>query len=259
MPQNAKPKKHPWLGLVLVGIASGFVAGLVGVGGGLIIIPLLTVWYRFNQREAVGVSLAVIVPTAIIGVFSYAADGQIDLIAAALLAVGIIPGAQIGTVLLHRINATSLKLIFIAFMIFSIVMLWVNIPSRESNIEINPFTGSMFVVTGLLIGILSGVIGVGGGGVAVPVLMIFFGSGDLVAKGTSLAMMIPGSLSGALGNLRRKNLNLRTAGLVSLGAIPATPLGSWLAHTLNPVTGNILLTLLLTYSAASMLYKMRKK
>src|SRR5690606_31114873 len=110
---------------------------------------------------------------------------------------------------------------FMGFLAVVIVSLWFVVPSRESEITINFLTGALLVLTGFITGILSGVLGVGGGVVVVPVLMFFFGSSDLIAKGTSLLMMIPGSISATLGNVRRQNVDLRAAVWVGVAACAA--------------------------------------
>src|SRR5690606_18161802 len=97
-------------------------------------------------------------------------------------------------------------------------------------------------------GILSGLLGIGGGVVVVPALMLFFGVGDLVAKGTSLLMMIPTSITGTLANARRGNVDLRTSAVIGLLAIPASFGGVAVAAIIPPQLGSILFALLLAYS-----------
>src|SRR5690606_34585074 len=94
--------------------------------------------------------------------------------------------------------------------------------------------------------------GVGGGVVVVPALIFLFGTSDLVAKGTSLLMMIPTALSGTVGNLRRKNVDLLAAALVGVAACTTTALGAWLATLLDPLASNILFAAFLTFIAGQL-------
>jgi uncharacterized membrane protein YfcA len=95
-------------------------------------------------------------------------------------------------------------------------------------------------VLGLITGILSGLIGVGGGVIVVPVLMLLFGMSDLIAKGTSLLMMIPTSLSGTFANFRKQNVDFVAAAFLGLSACALAPLGTWVANLVDPQLGNIL-------------------
>ncbi|HMS38540.1 MAG TPA: sulfite exporter TauE/SafE family protein, partial [Arachnia sp.] len=83
--QQRAPRVPRWLIYVVVGLASGLMSGLFGVGGGTVIVPLLVLLAAFDQRLASGTSLAAIVPTAVIGVVSYAIMGEVSWGAAGLL------------------------------------------------------------------------------------------------------------------------------------------------------------------------------
>jgi uncharacterized membrane protein YfcA len=87
--------------------------------------------------------------------------------------------------------------------------------------------------------------GVGGGIIVVPVLIAFFGSGDLVAKGTSLLMMVPGSISATIGNARRKNVDWRIAALVGGAACIASPVGLVTATAISPFWSNVAFSVLM--------------
>jgi hypothetical protein len=82
---------------LIVGAASGFIAGLLGVGGGVILVPVLTVVLRFPVKTALGTSLAVVAAQAIPGTITHGLIGNIDWRIAAGLAIGVIPGARVGS------------------------------------------------------------------------------------------------------------------------------------------------------------------
>lgn len=223
-----------------VGLVAGLLSGLFGVGGGTVIVPLLVMLLRFDQRLAAGTSLAAIVPSAAVGVVSYALHDSVAWIPGLILAAGAVVGAQVGTWLLPRFSQSALRWGFVGFLVVVIVTLFVVIPSREAELLLNPITITGFVVLGLLTGTIAGLIGVGGGVIVVPVLVLVFGTSDLVAKGTSLLMMIPTSVSGTIGNFRRKNVDLVAAGCIGLAACTTTALGAWVAGLLDPRVANIL-------------------
>ncbi|MDS0245575.1 sulfite exporter TauE/SafE family protein [Microbacterium kitamiense] len=230
-------------------------SGLFGVGGGTVIVPLLVLVLGFDQRLAAGTSLGAIVPTASVGVISYALNDSVAWIPALILAGGAVIGAQIGTALLARLSQTVLRWGFVGFLGVVIVMLFIVIPSRDAVLELTWWTGLGLIALGLVTGVLAGLLGVGGGIIVVPALIFLFGTSDLVAKGTSLLMMIPTALSGTIGNIRRHNIDLVAAGIVGLAAITTTALGAWIAVRVDPQIGNILFAAFLVFIAVQMAIK----
>lgn len=246
--------------LSLLGAVTGLLSGLFGIGGGVVLVPMLVMILGFQQRLAAGTSVAAILPAAVVGGIGYAVQGNVDWIAAVLLAAGIVVGAQIGSYLLSRVPTGFLRWMFMAFLLGVVISLWFVVPQRDASIDITVLTGSLLVFTGLVTGVLSGLLGVGGGVVVVPILMFFFGASDLIAKGTSLIMLIPGSLSGTIGNARRRNVDLRAAVVLGVSAAVLSPLGSVIATHIPPFWSNVAFSVLLAFILGQMLFKtLRKK
>ncbi|GAA1699651.1 sulfite exporter TauE/SafE family protein [Microbacterium sediminicola] len=240
---------------IIIGLAAGLLSGLFGVGGGTVIVPALVFFLGYNQRLAAGTSLAAIVPTATVGVISYAVTDSVSWVAAIILALGAIIGAQIGTWLLQRLPVLVLRWSFIGFLALVIISLYLVIPSRDAVLEFHALTIAGLAVLGLITGILAGLLGVGGGIVVVPMLIIVFGASDLVAKGTSLLMMIPTAVSGTFGNVKRKNVDLVAAATIGVAACTTTALGAWLATLLDPFLANVLFSLFIAFIAIQMALK----
>jgi uncharacterized membrane protein YfcA len=238
--------------LIVTGLVAGFLSGLFGVGGGILIVPALVFLVGFDQRLAAGTSLAAIVPTSIVGVISYALHGTVDWLAAVILAIGAIAGAQLGSYLLQRLPKRALQWGFIGFLAVVIVTLFLVIPSRDSSIVISVGTVIGLVALGFVTGVLSGLLGIGGGVIVVPMLIVLFGSSDLVAKGTSLLMMVPTAISGTIGNARRKNVDLRAAAIIGVAACTTTALGAVVAAWIPPFVGNLLFAAFLIVIAVRM-------
>ena len=253
----ARAARTPVFFLVCVGIGllAGLLSGLFGVGGGTVIVPLLVLALRFDQRLAAGTSLAAIIPTATVGVVSYAVHGSVAWIPALILALGAVFGAQVGTWLLPRVSVTALRWGFVAFLAVVIVMLFVVVPSRDAEFVLTPLSIAGLVVLGVVTGTLAGLLGVGGGIIVVPALMLVFGTSDLVAKGTSLLMMIPTAISGTVGNVRRRNVDLVAAAVIGAAACTTTALGAWVAAQVDPFVANVLFAVFLTFIAGQMAYK----
>jgi hypothetical protein len=103
--------------LALVGAVGGVTSGLLGVGGGILIVPLLVLWAGYTQRDAHAWSLGAIVPIAIAGLIAYGAAGEVRVPEALALALGSIVGAALGAGALARMPERELKIAFGAFLI----------------------------------------------------------------------------------------------------------------------------------------------
>ena len=103
--------------LLVIGLGGGLLAGLLGVGGGIIMVPLLVLWAGHGQRHAHAMSLGAIIPISIAGIATFGAAGQVHWWDALGLAAGSIVGARIGAGLLARIDERLLKIIFGVFLV----------------------------------------------------------------------------------------------------------------------------------------------
>ena len=103
--------------LVLIGLAAGFVSALLGVGGGVVIVPLLLLVGGFAIREATATSLAALVITAAAGSIAYAVHGDVEPLYAALVGIPAAGGAVFGTGLQQRVHGRTLSLLFAALLV----------------------------------------------------------------------------------------------------------------------------------------------
>ena len=105
------------LKLAVIGTAAGAFSGLLGVGGGSIMVPLLIVWLGYGEREATGTSMMAIVVIATVGVILYGIYGRVDPPNAALVGLPAIGGALAGTALQQRIPERAISLLFALLLI----------------------------------------------------------------------------------------------------------------------------------------------
>jgi uncharacterized membrane protein YfcA len=105
------------LRLSLIGLCGGVLSGLLGVGGGAIMVPLLVLWGRYGQRAAHAASLGAIIPISAAGVIAFGAAGEVQPKEAVALALGAIVGARIGAGILARADERALKIGFGAFLL----------------------------------------------------------------------------------------------------------------------------------------------
>jgi uncharacterized membrane protein YfcA len=109
--------------LAAIGLAGGVLSGLLGVGGGIVMVPLLVLWAGYTQRDAHAMSLGAIVPISVAGILTYGIAGEIRLPEALALAAGAIGGARVGAGLLSRLGDRPLKLAFGSFLVAVAVLM----------------------------------------------------------------------------------------------------------------------------------------
>jgi uncharacterized membrane protein YfcA len=107
------------LGYVLVGLVAGSVSASLGVGGGVIFVPALVIFFSFDQHIAQGTSLAVIVPTAIVGAWVHARAGRVVWRYALPLGIAGVAGGVIGGTIALSLGDTVLRRLFAAMLVFT--------------------------------------------------------------------------------------------------------------------------------------------
>ena len=243
------------LALIGLGLFAGFFSGLFGVGGGMIIVPGLVLALKVEHKLAVGTSLMAIIPACVVGIISYAVQGSVDWSAGLVVAIGAIIGAQIGSYLLGILPRRVAQWVFVVFVVAMIVQLLLIVPERGTTMtwSIPQILG--LITLGLIAGTAAGLLGIGGGIIVVPAMMGIFGASDLVAKGISLVMMLPGVLSALIGNLRGHRVLIKSGLIIGFSTIPTGPLCSWLAHSIPQRVANTLFACYLVFVAIMMIRK----
>lgn len=240
-----------------MGILAGLLSGLFGVGGGILIVPGLVMLMHMPQRLAHGTSLAAIVPIAGSGVAGYAVADSVDWPAAALITLGAVWGAVLGTRVLHVARQDTLRKAFAGFLLLTAARLLLDIPEALGRGGITLGIALALIGLGLASGTLAGLLGVGGGIVIVPGLVLLFAVPDAVAKGTSLLVIIPTAVAGTLSNVQRSNADLRVAATVGLFGVASAFAATTLSVNMDPTASSVLFALLLVAVAAQMLLRGR--
>lgn len=249
---------------VLVGIVGGSFSGLFGLGGGIVMVPLLTSLGGLTQRRASAYSLAAILPAAIVGSIPYLTHDAVDLISAALLVVGSVVGAAYGARLLARVPEALLRWLFVGVLVAGIVRSLLDgfgEPPSVDTAEGIPslLDGAGMVGLGLVMGIASGLLGIGGGQIAVPGLSALFDFAPALAKGTSLVAMIPTAISGTWVNARNRLVHLKTAAIIGLVASVFSFGGASLSVVLPDNVASIAFAALLVFALIQQVRKALEK
>jgi uncharacterized membrane protein YfcA len=253
------PARASLLKLMVVGLAAGTLSGLFGVGGGILIVPGLVLILGMAQRLAHGTSLAAIVPIALAGVIGYALEDAVDWPVAAALVAGSAVGAVIGTRLLHALPARALTYAFLVVLLATAVRLVVDRSDATGRGEIDVAMVAGLVLLGVLSGTLAGLMGVGGGIIMVPGMVLLFGIPAAVAKGTSLAVIIPTALVATARNLPVGNVDLKAAAVVGFSGVVSSYLASKVSIGLDEDVSNALFAGLLVVIGIRMAVTARRQ
>ena len=241
--------------LIGIGLLAGFLSGLFGVGGGVLIVPGLILLAHFDQKRASATSLVAIVPIAATAMVSYLIAGNVVWAVALPVAAGMIVGGSIGSWLLHRLPTTVIAWVFIAVIVVVAVQLMFDEPVRGLAVVLGALDMVWLGLFGVGAGILAGLVGVGGGIIVVPSLQIFWGMSDLVAKAASLVAMVPSALITSLQNARRGNVDLASGFTVGIAGAVTSVLGAWVATIIDPKAGSIVFGVFLLLVAAQLVAK----
>ncbi len=239
--------------LILIGAVGGVLSGAFGVGGGFIMVPLLSGVARLDHRRASATSLVAIIPAAVVGAIEYAVAGRVDILAALFIAAGGIVGSLIGHRMLRALSIRWLRWLFIAMLGVVAIRLFLGTPSHGGGIALTPLSVAGLLLLGLVMGVASGLFGIGGGVIIVPLLVTLFGAGDLLAKGTSLVAIIPGAVTGTFANARAGLVDVIDGMIVGVSAAAATFGGVAIASAMPPLLATVLFAVLLVIAAAQLL------
>lgn len=256
--------------LLAVGAAVGFAAGLLGIGGGMLLVPFMTMILTakdFPQEHivhmAIATSLATIMFTSISSVRAHHKRGAVIWNVVKPFTPGILVGSWIGPWIAAQMNSSGLAWFFAVFVAFSATQMLLDKKPAASR-EL-PKAPGMFVAGGV-IGILSGLVGAGGGFVSVP-FMTWCNVKIHNAVATSAALGFPIALAGTLSNIYYgMNVPDLPAGslgfiylpallVISLVSVTTAPLGAKTAHRLPVKSLKKVFALVLYVLAAYMLYK----
>lgn len=234
-----------------VGLVAGFLGGLVGIGGGVIMIPLMTEILKFRQHEAHGTSLVAVLFTAVPGACIYYFYGSADIPASALIAALALCTVRLGARYCSGLSEWKLKRYFGLFLLFIALLLVLKplLPELIAGSSLGWMRWPVLAILGAVTGFISGMMGIGGGVFMVPMMVLFAGINQITAQGISLLAMIPSSAVGAwthwkLGNTRTDLM----PGLVA-GVLIAVYAGGRVAHLIPETALRLVFTALLAYTA----------
>lgn len=240
---------------LLCGILAGLLGGYLGVGGGIVIVPFLTLAAGLDIKQAIPVSMAAIVVNSLASSSEYMKKGMVDLELMVVLTFAMVLGMLIGSTLLTIVSASYIKLLLAGFMLYTAVTLMRGQEKPAHIVAANKASRlRLCAVLSFLGGILAGLVGVGGGLIVIPLMFLIIGIPLATARGTSSFIVgFSGAASLAVYFINGL-VSLAVAPPVILGTIVGGKLGGRLGTLAKPTAVKVIFFLLLTYVAFRLIY-----
>jgi uncharacterized membrane protein YfcA len=241
--------------LVLIGLAAGVLGGIIGTGGCSVMLPAIHFWMGYPAPLAVGTTLFAVIFTAISGGYGHLIRKNLDVRATLWLGgfgiLGVILGSWLFTLLVDHAKVLGL-ILGVAFLWPAIRMTWEGLgkgltAKKEGNSIPEHKWG--FSVFGFFIGLLTGIVGLGGGYALVPGLIYLFGAPVYVTMGTSLATMIPLAVVGGGIKLAGGFVVIRAGLLLATGTVVGAQIGAAIIKRFKPTTLKLIFGLYFLYVA----------
>jgi hypothetical protein len=220
--------------LLLVSLAVGISIGAVGIGG-ILLIPALSAFGHLGVHQAMATALFTFLFTGILGTWLFQRRGSVDWRLTVPVCLGALLFGFVGAWANSRLDAVSLTLILAAIIIFAgVYALRPHAAERQPAFHARPRAQLALVTAiGAFVGFGSGLTGVGGPAICVPI-MVLFGFAPLPAIGVSQVVQIVASLSGSAANLQYGTIDFAIAGPITIAQLVGVPIGVHLVHAIDP-------------------------
>jgi hypothetical protein len=252
--------------LIIFGFFIGILASMTGVGGGVFIVPILTFFYAFAVNNATGTSLTTIIFTAIASTINYAKQKRVYYKTGLILVITTAPGAYIGAWFATIMEERLLGVVFGVFLILVATRTIISIVKKKNqNKQLTVKTDTELIKSGKKIvlgvglgffgGIASGLLGIGGGTLIVPIMTFALGMPIHFATATSMFTMIFTSISAVTKYYQVDLINFPVALTLAAGSIIGAQVGAYTSKKLSGRNLTLVFGIILLIAGANMLIK----
>lgn len=250
----------------MFGFFIGIIASMTGVGGGIFIVPILTFFYAFVVNSATGTSLTSIIFTAIASTLNYAKQKRIYFKTGAILIITTAPGAYLGAWLATIMEERMLGLAFGVFLILVAIRMIISALRTKAQKQAQSVrTGTELLHSGKTViigaglsffgGVASGLLGIGGGTLVVPILIVAMGMPIHYATATSMFTMIFTSISGVAKYVQADLINFPVALLLATGTIFGAQVGAYTSKKISGRNLGLIFGIMLVVAGINMILK----
>ena len=225
--------------LIVIGFVGAFASGLLGIGGGVILVPMalylppLLGLPSYTMAEVVGMSMVQVLAASVLGLRSHALRGSVPQKLAVPLGAAVGIGAIAGGLLSAVVSEAALRIVFAGLAIIASGLMLVPVKGSSEGLDVPAdFRITLAALLSLGVGMLSGLVGIGGGVLMIPMLTTLFGLPLRLVIGTSIAVVFVAGLMGTLGKAMTHQIPWAASIFLVFGALAGAPLGARVSHRL---------------------------
>lgn len=257
--------------LVILGFVAGLLGALTGIGGGVLLTPILALHFGIPIRQAIGTSLVAVITTSAASSSVHLQRHTTDIRLGMTLELATSLGAAVMAYLVGYFNRSALEGLFAAFLLYSSIMILskrgkVNVdedstPVLNGDVAIPPYEPQRYPLglgASLIAGALSGLLGIGGGPIKVPVMFIFMNIPLMVATATSNFMIGVTAAASAIVYYRRGDIQPQIAAPLAVGVFLGSLLGARLAPRIHSKVVMYLLVAVMLYLAGHLVFHLMR-
>ena len=217
----------------LLGLGVGVFGTLIGIGGGLILIPIFILLLDFTPQNAIGTSLTVVFLNALSGSLAYIKQKKVYYDAGIRFAIATIPGAFLGSYMAMYFTSSSFRLSYGILLVILGTLMLMNLSPKTATMEFDKdtfkYNRTIGIVSSTFVGFISSIMGIGGGTIHVPLMIYVLGFPTHIATATSHFVLAISSFVGVASHLSLGNVLPMPALSIGIGAVIGAQIGARLA------------------------------
>ncbi|MBP2625403.1 MAG: hypothetical protein H6Q68_114 [Firmicutes bacterium] len=221
------------ISLFVLGVSVGTFGTLVGIGGGIILVPIFLLLFQWTPQNAVGTSLVVVFLNAVSGSIAYIKQKKVYYDAAIRFSIATLPGAVIGSYLAEYFTSASFKVSFGGLLMVISIIMFFRTKQQEGKSKFGEegftYNRTLGVLLSTLVGFLSSILGIGGGVIHVPAMVYILGFPTHVATATSHFVLAISTLFGVVSHYIIGNILIKPALAIGIGAVVGAQIGAGLS------------------------------
>ena len=237
-----------YLKLVLIGMAGGTISGVLGLGGGVVMVPLLIYVVSLDVKVATAISMVQIFFASGSGTLFNLLEKNVKIRTAVYFGLFSMAFSFLGSFFTKYIPDMTIKVLYLVAVIASLTLFLVRSFKKKKSADIGSDDKKRLlkvIPLGAAAGFLGGILGVGGGFLYVPVLIFFLGFPIKLAVGTSLMIILFNSVPGVIGKVLSVDFDWLTAVIISVGAIGGARLGTYIKRKIRPIYIHVIFIIVL--------------
>jgi uncharacterized membrane protein YfcA len=240
--------------LIIIGVIVGIISGFFGIGGGMILVPILLL-IGFDINTAVGISIIQMVFTSVYGSYLNYKKGSLEINDGIFIGIGGFIGGFGGSLLTPFISSETLKYLFVFIILFAILKLVLSKEKKDETVN-NSISWVVLLIIGVIIGVFAITLGIGGSVMLTPILAGILHYPIKKAISAGLFFVVFSSMAGLIGRVSSNNIDLENGLIIAISSLFGVFIGIFLKDYITSKNHKYLLILLYLITLFMMIKKM---